>query len=87
MRIKRFIPVRTLLLAFAILPLWATAAHATTYYVNVATGNDANNGTSSGTPFKWITKATGSGIVTGVAVSGDTIYVAPGTYPWASPPC
>ena len=87
MRIKRFIPLRSLLLTLAILPVWATAALATTYYVNVATGNDANNGTSSGTPFKWITKATGSGIVTGVAVSGDTIYVAPGTYPWALPPC
>ena len=87
MRIKRFIPMRCLVLAVAIPLFWTTTAVATTWYVNVATGNDTNNGTSSGTPFKWITKATGSGIVTGVAVSGDTINVAPGTYPWALPPC
>ena len=53
----------------------------TIWYVNVVTGNDSNNGMSANTPFKYITKAMS------VALSGDTINVAPGTYVWALPPC
>lgn len=59
----------------------STASAVTTYYVDVNTGTDANNGLSSGTPFKTI------GFAMNTAVSGDTINVAPGTYVWAAPPC
>ena len=58
-----------------------SAAVATSWYVNVGSGDDGNSGTSSGSPFKTITKAMS------LAVSGDTINVAPGTYLWAPPPC
>lgn len=57
------------------------AAQATNWYVNVGTGADTNNGTSSGTPFKTI------GHANQVALSGDTINVAAGTYTYAPPPC
>ncbi len=50
------------------------AAVATNWYVNFGSGSDTNNGTSSGTPFKTITKGMN------VAVSGDTINVLPGNY-------
>lgn len=75
MRSKRRIPLRYLSL-LVILLFWTTVAVAApvTWYVNVATGSDTNDGTSSGTPFKFITKAMS------VALSGDTINVAPGTY-------
>ncbi|MFN2571182.1 MAG: DUF1565 domain-containing protein [Gemmatimonadales bacterium] len=43
------------------------------YYVNAATGNDSNTGTS-GAPFKTITQALS------VADSGDTVQVRPGRY-------
>ena len=59
----------------------STVAAATNYYVNVNTGTDANNGLSSGSPFKTI------GFAMSTAVSGDTINVAAGTYVWAAPPC
>lgn len=44
------------------------------YYVNEVSGDDTNAGTSAGAPFRTITKALS------VAVSGDTIQVAPGLY-------
>jgi hypothetical protein len=47
--------------------------HAATYYVNPS-GNDANTGTSTATPFCTIKKAAE------VIQSGDTVYVAAGTY-------
>lgn len=75
---------RKLLKLFAFLiacSLSSSPLIATTYYVNIATGSDTNNGTSPQTAFKYVTKAMS------VALSGDTILVAPGTYPWALPPC
>lgn len=45
----------------------------TSYYVNVASGSDTNNGANS-TPFKTIKRALQA------AVSGDTVNVAGGTY-------
>lgn len=45
-----------LILIFAALLCLAPAAQATTYYVNETTGNDSNNGTAQGTPFKRIQK-------------------------------
>ena len=57
------------------------AAQATSWYVNVNTGDDTNNGMSAGTPFKTI------GHANQVALSGDTINVAAGTYTYAPPPC
>ena len=53
----------------------SAAAAATTWYVNDATGNDANNCTSAATPCKTIQAAINK------ALSGDTINVAAGTYP------
>jgi hypothetical protein len=44
------------------------------FYVNAATGNDANSGTTEAAPFKRITKALS------VAAAGNTIKVLPGTY-------
>lgn len=52
----------------------ASTQASTSYYVNVATGSDSNNGTSSATPFKTVTKGMSS------AADGDAINVAPGTY-------
>jgi len=49
-------------------------SYASTYFVNASTGNDANNGTASGTAFKTITHALS------VATNTDVINVAAGTY-------
>ena len=49
-------------------------SYATTYFVNASAGNNANNGTASGTAFKTITHAIS------VATSTDVINVAAGTY-------
>jgi hypothetical protein len=49
-------------------------SYASTYFVNASTGNDGNNGTSSGTAFKTITHALS------VATNTDVINVAAGTY-------
>jgi hypothetical protein len=49
-------------------------AHAADYYVNGATGNDANAGTSSTAAWKTIQKAANS------MPAGNTCNVAPGTY-------
>jgi hypothetical protein len=57
------------------------AAQATNWYVNVGTGDDTNSGTAANTPFKTI------GHANQVALSGDTINVAAGTYSYAPPPC
>ncbi len=46
----------------------------TTLYVNGKTGNDSNDGTSSGKAFKTIQKAVE------MCIDGDTILVAPGVY-------
>jgi hypothetical protein len=51
-----------------------STSHATTYFVNASTGNDGNNGTSSGTAFKTIMHALS------VAANTDVINVAAGTY-------
>jgi Protein of unknown function (DUF1565) len=83
MQMKRVMSSRYLLL-LPVLMFWTTIAAAAavpvTWYVNVATGSDSNSGTSAGTPFQWITKAMS------VALSGDTIMVAPGTY-YVLPSC
>ncbi|MEI6389714.1 MAG: right-handed parallel beta-helix repeat-containing protein [Verrucomicrobiota bacterium] len=50
-----------------------------TYYVNDATGNDANPGTLA-QPWKTI----GNGDTTGILNPGDTVMVTAGTYPQAS---
>jgi hypothetical protein len=50
------------------------ASSAVLYYVSASTGSESNSGTSSGAPFKTIKKAIS------VALAGDTINVAPGTY-------
>jgi hypothetical protein len=50
----------------------------TTWYVNNTTGSDTNAGNSPTAPFQNITHAMT------VALSGDTIMVAPGSY---VPPC
>lgn len=49
-------------------------SYASTYFVNASTGNDANNGTASGTAFKTITHALS------VAANTDVVNVAAGTY-------
>jgi hypothetical protein len=54
--------------------LGATTAHGANYYVNAASGNDANAGTSSAAPWKTIQKAATS------MPAGNTCLVAPGTY-------
>ena len=81
MQTKRF---SRYLLLLPVLMFWTTIAAAgfvsRTWYVNVATGNDSNSGTSAGTPFQFITKGMS------VAISGDTIMVAPGTY-YVLPSC
>ncbi len=48
---------------------------ANTYYVNAATGDDANNGTSAATPFLTVQKALNT-----ASSPGDIILVAPGIY-------
>ncbi len=59
-----------------------TATPIATYYVNPISGSDSNNGTSSTTPFKTLTKALA---VVGKSTStGLTISLAAGTYSSAS---
>jgi hypothetical protein len=65
--------MNTKFLFTVILILLSLNGYSTTYYVST-TGNDSNNGTSTGTPYKTITKAVS------VAVAGDIIYVRGGTY-------
>lgn len=60
-----------LIAAFTMTP--AARVQADTYYVST-TGNDAASGTTTGAPFKTVTKALS------VVSPGDTIYVCPGTY-------
>jgi len=50
----------------------------TTYYVNTATGNDSNNGTTSGTAFKTIAKAIS--MIPQIVNHVVTINVSAGTY-------
>lgn len=69
--------MRRILLCLFIFALAATSVMAvpTTYYVrNTPPGDNANNGTSTDTPWKTITYAAAQ------AVAGDTIYVYPGHY-------
>ncbi|PXV89147.1 uncharacterized protein DUF1565 [Lachnotalea glycerini] len=51
----------------------SVTAHAADYYIS-PNGNDSNQGTTYGTPFKSITKAQEA------ASSGDTVYMLGGTY-------
>jgi len=51
-----------------------------TYYVSDATGSDSNNGLSPGTAWKTI----GRGDALGILNPGDTVLIAPGTYPQSS---
>lgn len=60
-----------LLLAASVLA--ASAAPAAVYYV-APTGSDANNGTSTGTPWRTIGKASAT------MVAGDQVRILPGTY-------
>lgn len=55
----------------------ARSAPTTTYYVDIATGSDSNNGLTSGTKFKSINKAITSGNATN---SPYKVYVTAGTY-------
>lgn len=61
--------------AFIFLALFTVQSFATTYYVNAATGNDTNNGTSSSTPFQTIQKGLDK-----ANSPGDIILVSAGTY-------
>jgi len=67
--------MKTLVRAWILLALFASASFAATYYVDAVNGNDANAG-SSGAPWKTLTKATAPGST----AAGDTVYVKPGTY-------
>lgn len=52
---------------------------ATTYYVSSSTGNDANNGTSSSTPWKTLSKVNATAFTSGDQIlfkAGDTFYGA-----------
>ncbi len=53
----------------------AMRSFATTYYVNAATGNDANTGVYASSPFKTVQKGLDK-----ANVAGDVILVSPGTY-------
>ncbi len=53
-----------------LLCLFGSSAHATIYYVSSATGNDANNGTSQGTPWKTIDRVNQSAFT---YVAGDQV--------------
>ncbi len=64
-----------LLSIFLAIFLNAALAHATTYYVNAATGNDANAGTSASAPLLTVQKALDK-----ANAAGDIILVAPGVY-------
>lgn len=59
-----------------------TATPIATYYVNPVSGSDSNNGSSSTTPFKTLTKALA--VVGRSMSSGLTISLAAGTYSTAS---
>src|SRR5438045_2903882 len=75
---NRLDPARKLALtlaATASLLGMALCAQATTWFVNVNTGSNANLGTSSGSAFKTIQKA-----IDVAAASGDTVKVAAGFY-------
>lgn len=62
--------VRALLFCLLVLPV---TAHATTYYV-ATTGNNANNGTDTSTPFLTVDHCVST------MVAGDTCYVRGGSY-------
>lgn len=53
---------------------------AQTYYVNAATGDDSNNGTTTGTAFKTIQRAVNQSSVYNLNGYNIYIYVADGTY-------
>ncbi|MFA4904695.1 MAG: DUF1565 domain-containing protein [Desulfobaccales bacterium] len=65
--------MKTLIRAWILLALFASASFATTYYVDAVNGLDTNAGNQAA-PWKTLTKATGS------TAAGDTVYVKPGTY-------
>ena len=74
--------------ALALGSVWCVPGEAATYYVNQATGNDSNNGTSPATPWLTLHRAVdgladnetgGSGTFT-PAACGDIVYVYAGTY-------
>ena len=64
----------TLRAAVALLAALALPASAKTYYVDAATGDDANTGLSQTAAFKTIQRAIDK------ASTGSTILVAPGNY-------
>jgi hypothetical protein len=63
---------------FLVLIINSISVSAATYYVSYTTGNDANNGTSLGSPFKTIGKAVA------VAAAGDIIYLRGETHVYAT---
>ena len=69
--------MRVLIFSVCVWLIAATHLSATNYYVSTI-GNDLNAGTDSNAPLKTIEK----GLT--LAVSGDFIYVAPGTYTYAN---
>jgi parallel beta-helix repeat protein len=76
--LRRYLPLAAVLmllisLALAVFSTTQTASAATSYYVSPS-GNDSNNGLSSGNPFRTIQKGFD------VAQAGDTINLASGTY-------
>ena len=75
---KRTGRLAVLALAAALLALPGLAS-AATYYVNSATGNDANNGLTAGTAWKTITKAA-TAVPAGTAATPNVISVAAGNY-------
>lgn len=59
--------------------LIAASANATVYYCDFATGSDANNGTSTSTPWKHLPgDASATGTPAGLTVNGDTFYLKGG---------
>src|SRR6188472_116998 len=62
-------------LSVSLLSLLAPAALAGEFFVNVATGSDANSGTSAGAPWKTLTHA-----LSLAGTGDDFIHVAPGDY-------
>src|SRR6266404_5656725 len=70
----------TIIIWFLIIA-YAEYANATTYYVDIVTGNDSNNGTSIATAWAHlpgtIGVSSGSGWVT--IVNGDVVYVKGGS--------
>lgn len=71
---KTFTRFFSMMLLFAAMAFNVTAVNAATWYVSVVSGNDANDGLTLSTQFKTITHAIS------VAVNGDIIEVAAGTY-------